>query len=808
MLSLVTPYEVAQNPGRGTEVVDAVNNMVTESWQRAQQWNLIEKMDTNLRLHLYGRTSDAPARAYEVNLIGDVNLANSAIQVGERPTITVTPRETGEPKIYYLNPNYIAGPGAMPDAFLSQLKFISPEAMDPNDQQPLNSNEVALLQDLIEQGEVATQRAMQLGAPKPIGVIPQDILITIDDHAMGDAAKTLLDIKTEDSGLKYGLVENGQYHNIFGYQFFVAEFDSDTLLHIYRNPEPIVLHVDPFNTNIRKSQYVIYDEFLGAEEAAQLYPDLTDVIEKNATQGPPTIPGVTPQMLPMPWYQSLMGRSVIVIRNAWLRNQPYKLTVQEALAAGKIIGRPTAAKPTEEKKPGIASSFMQKALSIFGMGTKPADDTISLSQNMTAQTLSPEGDGDGAATTAEDQRERNTGTQGTADLAATPDAPVDPVGDSSAEADGAGAVPAEGDAGAGNGQAGSEPGTPPQNTRLAYYLVKRDGSPDLDTGEVTPDHKKWPIRRAIRQIKIVASTLVEDAECKRANIPVGQNVARILPFTPWGQSDAELLEPVNRAFNDTFSDNIQHGTVNAFPPTILSQSMANKYPELARSGRVAARRMFPVDDDTIRRVGIDKLLFPVKIGELPEDNWKRLSFLQSLFKERSQQAEILRGELPGQSAMSGEAIGQLQSYAKSTIQFKGLQMEDMLEYLGPVILGDYLMGMTTQQLAECVRKYPPVVWPELHRRLLRHYLSCAIKFSLKSGSGATSRGETQDMMQSAQLGVPWSPQTLIERMNGDPDTELTNAITWERKKQAAIQQAQPAGMGQPAQPQQPQPQPA
>lgn len=742
--------------GKAMELVEAINNRVIEASQFTTNWSVPDRCISNMSLFLNGSNRGARVgKYYRMNQIQLVCIANAAIQAGDRPTIKVKPRESGEPSIGYFNPQVQLAPMVFQQ--LQQKTQIRPEALGGENQVPLTDTEVALLKDEIELSEARKLQSQAMGLPVPLDLVPPEILVEVNDHTEAEAAQMIFDIKSDQANFSRYVIENVLYNNIFGTQFLLCDWNDQEKRFYFRNVELVTVAIDPFRTDVRDCQYLVYDQFMEADEAKATYPDLSSAIEANATQGPPTMPGITPYRTPMPWYQAYMGRRVIIVRTAWLRNQPYPLTPQQAIEAGKIVALPEQIKHVESS--GIGDEgFFSGLLKKFGMGGN-ATPTPNPDQNSESK------DGD------------------------VPDV-----------------------------QAGqSEQNLEPESVDgMAFYLVNKDGLPDMETGEITETHPKWPVRRAIRQVQIIANTLVSDMECERVDIPLGHNVNIPIPYTPFGQGEPERLEPLQDAYNNCLTDIINHGDYAANPAKLVLASVAKANPNLVKNAFTSPGTMITVDDKAAAQAnGLDKSVVAIQAPNLPTDSWQRLNTLQGCFDRESDQSQILRGSLPGQSSMSGQAIGQLQGAAKSSITFKSGRTEDMLTYLARVMLGDIILRMSVDDLSQCVRKFPPAAWKELHRRLVGDsnkglsggYLECDLSVSVQGGGGAANMAETQSMVATAGGAIPWSPQTLIERMGGDPQIEMQQSAEWARK-QAKMQQQQglqgvaaqpPAGVPQPQQ---------
>ncbi len=774
--------DLQANPLLRANAVTAINQRVLCSYTAMSNWDVITQMIDNFWLYLLGRRSGGTRFKYRMNKIQGVCIANAAIQVGDRPQVKIGPRESGEKPVCFVNTRlgipataFLSqqSPGRSPgtvEQLFSQLRPQTYQSGQGAMHVPLNDAETILVQQAVQESEALRTQARAMGMPEPVDILPEDFLIEVNDYTVSEALQTIFDIKAEQASFYAYIVENVLYNNIFGMQYLIVEFDDETLgsdghrinQFYFKNAEAPTVHLDPYRTNIRASQWVVYDEFLEADEAITLYPHLKGAINTNAVLGPPVLPGVVPYQTPLPWFQAFQGARMVIIRNAWLRNQPFPLTPEEALKAGLVMNVPAAMAPPEVSpevpaRPGLMARIKAGAAKLFGGGDAPTADNPDPGTGTQSAAADDSGGGTGDAEPAEGAGER-------------PDMGVE----------------------SGSGE------TPPPVAAMrdAYFLADETGAPDMETGEINAAHPAWPVRRSIRQMRIIAGSLEDDRECERVNIPVGHNKNIPIPFTPYGQGEPERLEPLQRAYNQTLSDNVEHGSAIAKPPQVALASIVKNHPELIKTGFAgASNRVFPIDDkQAVAAGGIQKTMGFIESPPLPADNWKREEMLDQRFDKASDQSEILQGNTPNQQALSGKAVSDLQTAAKSSINFKGGTTEDMIKYVVGVMIGDISFRMTPEELAEEVKKYPVQVWYEIHRRMQDHCLEADITVTVASNSTETT--ELNNILTAAGV-IPdvASRSTIQERLGLDPDVESNNTIKDARRQ----------AMAQGQMPQQPQP---
>ncbi len=744
--------ECQKDPSKRRILSSIMDQCVQESFSQMGYWNLYTRCVANLYLYLQGSRFGSPAFKVSRNRIQNVVISNTAIQVGDRPTATFKPREYGEPPVYYVNtllnlkppegqqPEQVGGrmgemngDGAPAQSQLAQVLANLPEETHPEDgvdQMPLEGTQIAYVQAEVAKADQMRQMAIQANQPEPIGLLPKDFLLTVNEQMEADAAQLLMDYFTKRS--KHGMYvqQNDLYNNIYGWQLMLTELDKPNNKFKYRNCECGTVHLDPFKTDIGESAYAIFDEYLGAEEAIALNPDLKTMIDQKATVGPPAFPGFVPSTAMLPYYRGFTGRRIVIIRTAWYRDQPFPLTPEDAIKGGTVVPAMVPVNPAVSDKP---------APLMGGLG--------GVIQNV-----------------------RNFFTGG---------------------GDGAGAVDDAGGAGVAGDSAPVVDSGPTE--RPAYFLKDRTtNGPDHATGEVDPLHPKWPVRYSIREIKSIATEIVADGETQRADIPLGHNVNIQIPSTPWGQGEPERLESLQRGYDSLLTNMDAHGRACAFPAKVIPESVAAANPRLAREGFTNPNQVLTIPDRLLMAFNGDakKLIGIIEAPQLPADIWREEQVFDRSFKDESNSSEVLQGNLPGQGALSGEAISNLQGYAVGTIKMKSQRLEDMLRSQYQLMLYDLVYQYTPEELFDVVRGFPKAVWSRVHERMKKYCEDPDMEIAISTTSQANA-GETSTLIQAKQAGVQVSQQTLQKRLKLDPETEMQNDMKWQAQMQPAMPQ-QPA----------------
>jgi len=255
----------------------------------------------------------------------NIVLSLTAIQTTDPPKIVFTPREMGEPPQYYINSQV---PEAKP--FIEQLvaSGIDPSLPLPDDVTQYIKQAIAVSQ---QQYLAAIQSDMAVDKP----TVPPEVLVEVSDHTKASALQTVFDAMWEECNSLTIYQENSLNKNIMGIQPLLYEFDDDEKRHILTNIHPKQFFPDPINVTSDRWKYAIFDEPIDADEAKAKWPELAKKIDQAASEG-----SINWQQAGQYDYGAIYDRQfrrpMVVVRNAWLRYQPYPMTPEQAIAAGKV----------------------------------------------------------------------------------------------------------------------------------------------------------------------------------------------------------------------------------------------------------------------------------------------------------------------------------------------------------------------------------------------------------------------------------------------------------------------------------------
>lgn len=575
----------------------------------------------------------------------------------------------------------------------------------------------------------------QMGAN---GAIKPEWLVDVDDRLIAQTYQTIFDVYWQRSAADRFIRSNLLTTNIQGWTFALYEFDDDEQRHLLRMQSVRQVYIDPTVEDVADAAYVGLDMVLDAEQAKSMYPQLADQIDASAERGLPPRPDSTTD-----WGQAFdrdFQRPMVVMRVFWLRDQPIPLSADEAIQGGRvqevpneIAQIPGVAGAVDPLANGSAQSALGSSISPMGGATEPEVGNAQVQLNGDAVPLAEDaGAGDGGA-------EPDVGG------VASPD-----VGDPSAGLGGA----------------------------VSYRLP---------TGaSIAPGDPAWPTRRGIRQITVIADTVVDDRECEHWDIPILHNVNLPLPGRPWGLGEPFRLQSLQQARSRMLDALVTHCEFFKAPASTMSQSMWDALPAEFRNGAHIKPNMVLVVPDDLYALTGGKVMTIVDPPQTPPALVQMQGILKEEISEQSGHTDVLQGIAPS-SGMSGKALATLQQGATSLIGFKARRTEDVVRRLANLMLHSLVWRLDAPEVGRIISQYPIDVLQAIMTRARQ--IEWDVKVEITSGSGEMQAQNKQQAMQERQLGII-SMQTTRERMGEDNQQEESRMEAEARKQMAMMPQPQ------------------
>lgn len=360
--------------GDKTAIANFVYRLIEESYndERRRNWEI--EAEDGYNFYLGNQWDSLPNDGMirlTLNRVITCVIAMYAVQAGDPPKITFTARESGEPPLEFLNTDIPAGQEIAAAEAGMGMPF------DP--MQPLDPQLAGFIKAQIEQGKAMAAAAAAQGMPEPDGILPEETLVEVTDFTTAAALQTVFDAMWEECGGQVVFGENVLNKNILGISPTLYQFDDETKQHVLENIHPLQVFLDPFKSLYTKGHYEVYVEPISADEACAMQPHLEKPIREAATYGVFHFPGVSHQGASARYLQKF-GRDMVVVVHCWLRHQPYPMTPDEALQAGRVKqGELPTGEMTEELDPatGLAmpAPVMRPALLHPETGEELAEGT-------------------------------------------------------------------------------------------------------------------------------------------------------------------------------------------------------------------------------------------------------------------------------------------------------------------------------------------------------------------------------------------------------------------------------------------------
>lgn len=323
----VPPVGQVHNPADEAHVYNYVHGLMCEAYEERRQYD--DQVDRNANLTL-GRFRTCRPKGgidpVDINRIRNVCIAHVQVQTEQTPRIKLGPRETAEPPIAYLNTQVSVGDlqadgklrtlFAMLDASALGAVAADGSRMDP---QPLSDKDQANVELAIA-----------------AGILPAEALVLITDRTAADAEQLVFDEMWDECRADFYVREATYNKTTIGWQFMLYGFDDAKKQHVLYNPSHLLVFIDPTCTDIRDAAHTELLQFLDLNRAKAKYPAYADKLEAQATlDGNAVTQGDFPFRIPR-IYQSGFQRRMVAVRHCWIRDWPFPLTREEALAGGHI----------------------------------------------------------------------------------------------------------------------------------------------------------------------------------------------------------------------------------------------------------------------------------------------------------------------------------------------------------------------------------------------------------------------------------------------------------------------------------------
>ncbi len=318
-----------------------------------------------------------------------------------------------------------------------------------------------------------------------------------------------------------------------------------------------------------------------------------------------------------------------------------------------------------------------------------------------------------------------------------------------------------------------------------------DGAPIyIDTGDpADPDDDAWPIRKGIRQIKVL-DTLGEvlmDEECPYTDFPLGLNRNLPIPYSPYGKGESQRLESITDALNEVGAIILNHLLYWKYPQEYWPASLLQQLEESGVEPHGHPGLQVRVNDaDWIEWFRTGRLQgFLVTPPPIPAHVIQVWADFRSEHELLSGHTGVRQG-VPPSADISGKAIQELATQAGGVVAYKARFTELAVSQVAKVLTDALIEYMPAQEW----RRYATDLTPEAFDVVWRGMadLKYDILVELGSARGNEQAVEERRAAEDLERGAIGMRTYRLKR-SLDPDAQ-DREVQEERQQLAQVQGAE------------------
>lgn len=339
------------------DVVDLVKRLVSESSRYRESFTA--QADINKRMFM-GDYSNPNQRAkfghsaFVLNKTQNSVIAHTSVQVEQKPRIKLTPRETGDQKVFFMTRKGLNSIRNVVDTevveSMERPNLIGDEAGGPAEMED-ESFDFGLLdvnpdRMAFEVTESFVTRVMPFSGPwkgdkgeAMAPILDPDDVVTLDDRTMTEIVQRNVDYLWEKGDNDAWLMRTILYNNIIGWQPSLYQWDKELMRDGVSTLNVKNVYVPQECEGVKDAEYTIVGEFMSKKAAKEKYPSIAKAITTytvNHTTG--VLTDMMDQQNVSDIYRDTeYERPMIWVWTAWLRNHRYAMTPDEALDTGRVV---------------------------------------------------------------------------------------------------------------------------------------------------------------------------------------------------------------------------------------------------------------------------------------------------------------------------------------------------------------------------------------------------------------------------------------------------------------------------------------
>ena len=289
---------------------------------------------------LMARSSDGTIQ-FKLNRTQLAMVGDIAVQDPSSLKLRISPREVGDPTVWYMDPAVI-------DSAKYVQKQIESGQIAPTDEKGMRFVAAVGGLDADKIGGLAPIDAVEYRFLESAGV-PKDHMIAVNDSVCADVVHTTFRAKWQAASgdaVRFYQVVN---RSTFGHSWTRFQYNPDTYSLEFENLETKSVWCDPTRPLIQFMDWIQYDKVYPLEQAKRLWPDYAADMDTAKESGRLS------EVFGAIYSNTDFGRDMVIVRTLYERNVVYPMTKKEALRYNAIVETvvpvvdPVTMQPTEMK---------------------------------------------------------------------------------------------------------------------------------------------------------------------------------------------------------------------------------------------------------------------------------------------------------------------------------------------------------------------------------------------------------------------------------------------------------------------------
>jgi hypothetical protein len=296
-----------------------------------------------------------------------------------------------------------------------------------------------------------------------------------------------------------------------------------------------------------------------------------------------------------------------------------------------------------------------------------------------------------------------------------------------------------------------------------------------DGTEVAEGDPAWPTKQIIREIQVLAGTVVADRECEHWDMPILHDVHVPVFGTPFGLGDPFKLKKLQNAESRMLNSMVVYCETLSQPIRAMPQSVYQATKQEYGRAYIDPSMTIIVPDSVYQMTG-GKLDMTANAAPMNAATPQTFQLIKGVISEQSGYTQELKG-IASNPDQSGRQTALLSQNASSLNEFMGRSEEEVLYRLARLILHSLVTRLQIPQIAKICSAYPPAVLEQIVAKAQSMDWDISVAVSTASG-----------MLNEAKRAI-WQNDLAIGAISLQTYRELTGTDHEEEEKRVGLQMA-------------------